>query len=128
MSDGLLTAGKIALVFAIGFPLLMYLVQDRLIFYPRSLTEAQRAAISGRGVAESMFIEAEGTRLHAWHVRGEPLVMYFGGNAEEVSWMLEEAARRTPRTGWLLVDYRGYGSSGGSPSEAALVADAVQWY
>ena len=42
--------------------------------------------------------------------------MYFGGNAEEVSWMLQEAAGRTPGIGWLLVDYRGYGSSGGSPS------------
>jgi pimeloyl-ACP methyl ester carboxylesterase len=38
------------------------------------------------------------------------------------------AARRTPRTGWLLVDYRGYGSSGGSPSESALVADGLRWY
>ena len=29
-------------------------------------------------------------------------------------------ARRAPGIGWLLVDYRGYGSSGGSPSEKAL--------
>jgi hypothetical protein len=28
----------------------------------------------------------------------------------------------------LLVDYRGYGLSKGSPGEAALVADAAQWY
>jgi pimeloyl-ACP methyl ester carboxylesterase len=77
----------------------------------------------------SLFIDAaDGTRLHAWHVRGEPLVMYFGGNAEEVSWMLDDAVRRAPGTGWLLVDYRGYGSSGGSPSEKALVADALRWY
>jgi pimeloyl-ACP methyl ester carboxylesterase len=45
-----------------------------------------------------------------------------------VSWMLDDAARRAPGTGWLLVDYRGYGSSGGSPSEKALVADALRWY
>ena len=37
-------------------------------------------------------------------------------------------ARRAPGVGWLLVDYRGYGSSDGSPSEKALVADALQWY
>jgi uncharacterized protein len=30
--------------------------------------------------------------------------------------------------GWLLVDYRGYGSSGGSPSERMLVDDALRWY
>ena len=118
----------VALV-VIGFPLLMYLAQDSLIFYPRPVAEAQRAQIASRQPVESIFIDAaDGTRLHAWHVKGDPLVMYFGGNAEEVSWMLEDAARRAPGTGWLLVDYRGYGSSGGKPSEKALVADAFKWY
>jgi hypothetical protein len=116
-------------VVVIGFPLLMYLAQDSLIFHPQRLPESHRAALVQRGSVESLFIDApDGTRLHAWHVKGDPLVMYFGGNAEEVSWMLEQGARRTPGAGWLLVDYRGYGSSGGSPSEAALVADAIQWY
>ena len=131
MTDALLTAAKVALIFAIGFPLLMYLVQDRLIFMPRPLPDSQRAAIANPPV-ESLFIQApDGTRLHAWHVRAAPasrLVMYFGGNAEEVSWMLHEAGNRIPAASWLLVDYRGYGSSGGSPSETALVADAVQWH
>jgi pimeloyl-ACP methyl ester carboxylesterase len=118
----------VALV-VIGLPLLMYLAQDSLIFHPQRLPESQRVALSQRGSAESIFIDApDGTRLHAWHVRGNPLVIYFGGNAEEVSWMLGDAVRRTPGVGWLLVDYRGYGSSSGSPSEAALVADAIQWY
>ena len=120
-------------VVVIGFPLLMYLAQDSLIFHPQPLAESQRAAIAQRRAVESVFIAAaDGTRLHAWHAhgakRGERLVMYFGGNAEEVSWMLDEAARRAPGTGWLLVDYRGYGASGGSPSEKALVEDALRWY
>ena len=117
-------------VVVIGFPLLMYLAQDSLIFFPQPLTSAQRERIvSQRPAVESLFIDAaDGTRLHAWHVKGDPLILYFGGNAEEVSWMLDEAVRRTPGIGWLLVDYRGYGSSGGSPSEAALVADAIRWY
>jgi hypothetical protein len=132
MAEGLLGLGKIALGVAIAFPLLIYLVQDSLIFHPRPLAEAQRAAIAQGAAIESEFIYAEdGTRLHAWHVRAgaaPSLVMYFGGNAEEVSWMLHEAGQRTPAASWLLVDYRGYGSSGGSPSEAALVRDALQWY
>jgi pimeloyl-ACP methyl ester carboxylesterase len=116
-------------VVVIGFPLLMYLAQDSLIFFPQPRAEARRAQIASQRPVESLFIDAaDGTRLHAWHVRGEPLVMYFGGNAEEVSWMLEDAVRRAPGTGWLLVDYRGYGSSSGSPSEKALVADALRWY
>jgi hypothetical protein len=127
--DGLIAAGKIALIVVIGFPLLMYLAQDSLIFHPQPIAESQRLAVSKKPFVESIFIDAaDGTRLHAWHIKGDPLVMYFGGNAEEVSWMLDEAARRTPGVGWLLVDYRGYGASGGSPSEAALVADALRWY
>jgi uncharacterized protein len=116
-------------VVVIGLPLLMYLAQDSLIFFPQPRAEVRRAQIASQRSVESLFIDAaDGTRLHAWHVKGEPLVMYFGGNAEEVSWMLDDAVRRAPGTGWLLVDYRGYGSSGGSPSEKALVADALRWY
>ena len=126
--EGLAAVGKIALVVAIGFPLLMYLAQDSLIFHPQRLAEARRLALSQHPAVESLFIDAsDGTRLHAWHVKGDALILYFGGNAEEVSWMLAEAARRTPGFGWLLVDYRGYGASGGSPSEKALVADALRW-
>ena len=131
LTPWLLTLAKIAAIFAIGFPLLMYLVQDRLIFFPRPLEDAQRSALL-HGRVQSMFIHAaDGTRLHAWHVKDESartLLIYFGGNAEEVSWMLHEAGSRTPGMSWLLVDYRGYGSSQGAPSEAALVADALQWY
>lgn len=128
MAEGLVAAAKVVLIFAISFTLVMYLAQDSLIFHPQPLSERQRAAIAGRGVAESIFLEGKETRLHAWHVKGEPLIIYFGGNAEEVSWMLQEAAGRASGVGWLLVDYRGYGSSSGSPSEKALVEDALRWY
>jgi pimeloyl-ACP methyl ester carboxylesterase len=129
VAEGLLSLGKIALIFAIGFPLLMYLAQDSLIFHPQRLDEARRAALAQTPAVESLFIHgADGTRLHAWHVKGNPLIIYFGGNAEEVSWMLDDAPKRAPGVGWLLVDYRGYGSSDGSPSEKALVSDAMQWY
>jgi hypothetical protein len=108
----------------IGFPLLVYLAQDSLVFHPQPIAEAQRAALAQRPAVESLFIDAaDGTRLHAWHARGksaDTLVMYFGGNAEEVSWMLDDAARRTPDAGWLLVDYRGYGASQGSPRRRPL--------
>jgi uncharacterized protein len=129
LGEGLLALGKIGLVIVICFPLFMYFAQDSLIFHPQRLEESRRAALASRPGLESIFIDAaDGARLHAWHVKGDPLVIYFGGNAEEVSWMLDDAARRAPGVGWLLVDYRGYGSSAGSPSEKALVSDALQWY
>lgn len=118
---------KVVAAVGLALPLAFYFLQERLIFQPQRVPESERALIAQR--AESIFIEArDGTRLHAWHLKGSPLVLYFGGNAEEVSWMLPRVARDAPGTGWLLVDYRGYGSSEGTPSEEALVKDAMQWY
>ena len=56
-----------------------------------------------------------------------PLLIYFGGNAEEVSWL---AATAGQYAGWslLMLNYRGYGSSEGKPGEAELFADALQIY
>ena len=122
----LLSLGKIALAVAFGLSLFVYLAQDALIFYRQPLSEARRAEIAKRFPAvEEIFLNTEdGTRLHAWHVKSSgPLVLYFGGNAENVSWMIEESAS-APGVAWLLMDYRGYGASEGSPSERALVADA----
>jgi pimeloyl-ACP methyl ester carboxylesterase len=111
----------------LALPAALYFLQERLIFHPQRMAETSRALLAER--AQSIFIRAgDGTRLHAWHIKGAPLIVYFGGNAEEVSWMLGRAARGAPGTGWLLVDYRGYGSSDGSPSQEALSADALQWH
>jgi len=125
--------GAILALVIVGFPLLMYLMQDRLLFFPRRLDTAAREAIAKRfSFAREVVIQSEtGERLQAWHLAGEagrPLVIYFGGNAEEVSWMIEDARTRAPGLGWLLINYRGYGGSEGSPSEAAISADALRWH
>ncbi|HSG75146.1 MAG TPA: alpha/beta hydrolase [Burkholderiales bacterium] len=127
----LVPLGKIALAVAIGVPLIVYFAQDSLIFLRQPIAQARRAEI-GRNIpqASSVFVTAtDGTRVHAWHYRSGPqLVLYFGGNAEEVSWMLEAVRAETAGVSWLLVDYRGYGQSEGAPSEKALVADALALY
>jgi uncharacterized protein len=120
-------------IVVLGVPALMYLAQDRMIFYPQRIADARRAQIKQRfAPVQEVFLEVEnGKRLHAWHVpgaAGAPLVIYFGGNAEEVSWMVEDAVSRAPGVGWLLTSYRGYGASDGSPSEEAMSADALRWY
>jgi pimeloyl-ACP methyl ester carboxylesterase len=125
-------AAKVIVTVLIAVPLLAFLMQERLIFHPRPLSDAERQDIRLRfPKGQSVFAQAaDGTKVHAWHLPGAPgapLVLYFGGNAEEVSWMLGEADAAT-NAGWLLVDYRGYGGSEGAPSEDALVADALAWY
>ena len=128
---------KIALGVAIALPLVVYLLQERLMFFPQPLSPARRAAVAARfpAVASVTLRAADGKRVHAWQVRaapGAPLVLYFGGNAEEVSGMLDAVGEprggATPGVGWLLLDYRGYGASEGAPSEAALTADARMLY
>ena len=111
-------------------PLAVYFLQDSLIFYRQPLAASQREALARRpDVAEVWLTAADGTRVHAWHLKAGPaLVLYFGGNAEEVSWMIEEARTEAPGVSWLLLDYRGYGLSEGSPSQKALIADALALY
>jgi hypothetical protein len=120
-------------VLVLAVPLAAYLAQDQLIFLRRPLGDAERRAIAARHPeVQEVFLPApDGTRLHAWHVKGPPqapLVLYFGGNAENVAWMVDELPQHDLRVSWLLVDYRGYGASGGAPSERALVDDAFLWY
>ena len=57
-----------------------------------------------------------------------PLVIYFGGNAEEATGGTPDVERVYGERAVLTVNYRGYGASGGRPGEAALVADAIATY
>jgi uncharacterized protein len=115
---------KIVVAVAVGVPLLMWFFQERLIFFPRPL-ESRPARPN---VEEVTIATADGIRLRGWLVRGtgapRNLVVYFGGNAEEVSWLAEVADRFS---GWslLLVNYRGYGESEGRPGEREFLADAL---
>lgn len=69
--------------------------------------------------------ERDGVELVGWYVpgAGKRLVVYYGGNAEELSHSIDRIRRFGCSV--LLVNYRGYGKSGGEPSEKALVGDAV---
>jgi len=124
---------KLAGVVWLGAALAAFFAQDKLIFQARPTPDAVREAVAARHpeAYETFITASDGTRLHAWHVKGaanSPLVLYFGGNAEEVSWMLDEIRRRGTDSAWLFIDYRGYGGSGGAPSEDALTSDALAWY
>jgi pimeloyl-ACP methyl ester carboxylesterase len=129
--EGIVAAAlKVSVAVAVGLPLVVYLAQDALIFHRQPLPESRRAEVAQRFPAvKEVFLRArDGSKLHAWHVSGNgPLVIYFGGNAEDSSRMIEETSK-VPGTAWLIVSYRGYGLSEGAPGEAALISDALQWF
>jgi pimeloyl-ACP methyl ester carboxylesterase len=102
-----------------------FLLQDRLLFYPRPIAASMREALAGHAVR----FAHDGVELHGWlhrqeNAAGLPFLIYFGGNGEEVSWNFPRFAK-LPVSGFLLVNYRGYGDSQGAPSAAALRADAA---
>jgi uncharacterized protein len=112
----------------------VYVAQDRLMFPARPLSarEAAEVVASFPG-ARSLTVRAnDGTSLHAWYrpAAGAPglhkVLVYFGASSEQVHWQL---APRAAFAGWdlLLVDYRGYGLSGGRPGQAELQQDAAVW-
>lgn len=109
----------------IGIPAAAWLAQERLIFFPQPLTATTHLPAHAT-VLE--IVASDGTRLSGYEIAARaqpsPMLIYFGGNAEEISWTLADA--RWPRR-WSIagLNYRGYGRSEGKPSEAALVADGL---
>ncbi len=63
---------------------------------------------------------AVSVRPHA----GRKALIYFGGNAEDVSASLPSFSSAFPDHAIYLLHYRGYGGSSGTPTEEALCADA----
>lgn len=109
--------------------LLVYIGQERLLFYPRPVDGAPMAPAGWRLEAFE-HSTADGTRLAGVLLlpprERPPLVVYFGGNAEEVTASAAHAAESYGQRAVLLANYRGYGASGGRASEKALVADALE--
>jgi dipeptidyl aminopeptidase/acylaminoacyl peptidase len=130
----LILLGKVLVPAYIALVALAYFYQDALIFMPQARSERELQAIAARhaAVEEVRLPAGEGVTLHGWFLNAggsrssrAPLLVYYGGNAEEVSWLLDEAGRFAGYS-LLLVNYRGYGGSAGKPGEAVLYADALR--
>ena len=59
---------------------------------------------------------------------GEHAILYFGGNAEDVSANADEFADTFPAYTVYLFNYRGYGGSSGEPTESGIYHDALAVY
>ncbi|RMF81200.1 MAG: alpha/beta hydrolase, partial [Planctomycetota bacterium] len=108
--------------------------QERLIFPGMTMRTADDA-LPRPDFVERFWIETpEGTRTEAWFIPGRgitpttpgPLVVFSHGNAERID---DYPYLLTPYTEWgfsiLLVEFRGFGRSTGTPGQAALTADIV---
>ena len=110
---------------ALGYALLclaVFVFQGALIYFPQP-------RIAAAGTTTLTLAADVGPVLVTSRPRaGAQAVLYFGGNAEDVSMSLPELASAFGDAALYLMHYRGYGGSAGTPAEAGLVADAVQLF
>jgi pimeloyl-ACP methyl ester carboxylesterase len=110
-----------------------YLLQERMIFYPqKGIFAPDHERYAPHEIRLRRQSGRQEVNLHGWLLQPQKqkqkipasLLIYYGGNAEEVSLNLGEL-ERLPVDALLLINYRGYGLSEGRPGETDLVADAL---
>jgi len=124
--ESLLTAVRSVLVMAAvvvvmygGCCAVLYGMQRSMIYMPQ-----RKFAVDGD---TTLTLLVNGARLLVSNrtAPGPNAVIYFGGNAEDVSATMPTLQRAFPDRSLFALHYRGYNGSTGNPSEAALIADAL---
>ena len=121
-----------ALAAYLGVAGLVWLAQESLMFFPRPAA-ANVSAPPGWRIEEVTHRARDGTELAGVLVLPpqagrSPLVIYFGGNAEEVTEGAGGVADDYGERAVLLMNYRGYGRSRGRPGQEGMLSDALEAY
>ena len=97
----------------------LFTMQRSMLFFPTPAAELPGA--------ERISLRSGGETLRIWArpTAGSQALIYFGGNAEDVSANFAPFAGAMPGRALYLVNYRGYGGSTGAPSEQGFFADAL---
>jgi len=107
----------------------MWGLENSLVFRPSGYNAANRAwRPVGLEYEDAEIASTDGVTLHGWfapHKRPRAVVLMLHGNGGNISGQADEL-RTLHRMGVaaLALDYRGYGKSTGSPSEAGILDDA----
>lgn len=118
---------KVAATIFVGGSAFLYLAQEKLIFFPAKLSDQNRKAFFQHEIS----IIHDDITLQGWLLKGDdpsperrPFMIYYGGNAEEVSENLNDL-EQFPSMDMLFMNYRGYGNSQGKPTRDSLCSDAL---
>ncbi len=121
---------RLVLAIAVGYLLIllvMLAMENALIFFPTAYPDGIWNP-PGLEFEDAWFEASDGTKLHGWfvpHARPRAVVLFAHGNAGNLSHrydLLQELSRLGVSV--MIFDYRGYGRSSGSPSEAGILDDA----
>jgi uncharacterized protein len=100
--------------------------QRRLLYFPDP-TRVPPESAGLAGVSEETVTTPDGITLITWWSPpkpGKPVIVYFQGNGGNMAVRAERVRLlQSTGAGVLMLGYRGYSGSGGTPSEAALIAD-----
>ena len=127
MGESLLSLALLAALVYVGFSLLIYLWQPRLLYFPSSQIESTPAQV-GLTFQDVSLVTADNIKLAAWFVPVEQargVILFCHGNGGNISHRLDSLLI-FHQLGYnvLIFDYRGYGQSEGSPSEQGTYRDA----
>ena len=123
---------KLIVAVAVGYALLVvivYLMQGRMLYLSSMPGRELTASPADIGLAyEDVSLEtSDGVTLHGWFVPAESsrVLLFFHGNAGNISHRLESIRQfRSLGLSVFIIDYRGYGRSGGRTTEAGIYRDA----
>jgi uncharacterized protein len=116
----------------------VYFFQDKVanetasFFQPKAISAEAVQALDLSNVAAIDLAAPDGVHLRGWLVSNSaeaqaPLIIYFGGSGSDSSEMISYVKKLA---GWsiALINYRGFGQSEGTPSQANVLADALFLY
>ena len=130
---GFLIATGIALVLALAAIYLVTVLQKFLTF-PGAHPSVQQPAALSAAAGEAMWLDVDDQRVEAWFLPAagaapHPLLIHAHGNGELIDIQTKSVEPlRAAGISVLLVEYPGYGRSGGSPSEETVTATFVAAY
>ena len=117
MKRAAIVAGRLLVGIYAGICGVLFAAQRSLLFHPVPAT--------GGVPTTTLDVPGATLRIATRPHDGPRAILYFGGNAEDVSHTVIELAAAFPGRAIYAQHYRGYGGSGGRPSERALHADAA---
>lgn len=125
---------KVVLLCAAAFIILFLFVrylERQSLYFPLREIEANPSMI-GLHYEDVTVRTGDGIQICGWYVPADTpraTVLFFHGNGGNIGHRLEKIRMLNQLDlGVLIFDYRGYGASGGSPSEKGLYDDAVTMY
>lgn len=124
MKKSMLTIISILILGYVVILILVYLFQTKLLFFPGPI-QSSRVVLNKYSDNEINIIHND-VKLHGWYIRPEKTkaIIYYGGNAEELSLNLDEF-ELFDEYGIVLINYQGYGKSEGSPGQNEIYSDAL---